>query len=755
MAELLNRLPVVARWILTVVVLVVLIAFLALFVSQLRAEAGSIGSSWLWDLLNQTAAEPCLRDAADFDQPEICNAEDVQLSALELIEGPETCTPGEQIEVKLGTTLQAGAHERYDVGLYIAVDGGNAVDRGSSCFRDYLHPVSSTNGDLDLSGGFGPFHNGEMEREDTCGDIQGTAEAFYYLNENEPITIICADSDGNGIADVGTVISWDNNDQNDCSDESDAVPDQTSKCRDGSIDIAGLLIPLSARLELAKSLSPAEDPGLLNLYIDDTDSAEGVGNLGTTGVVTVTAGTNVEPGATHQVSETAGADTVLPDYAISLACVYRGTTDPAGSGSGPGPHAVSLQPDDDIVCTFTNTRRQNGITIRKETEPADISADFPFASTAAPASFSLAHGEEQAFAQLQADTTYVFTETVPAGWDLKQITCSGQESSSIEYGETDVSVLLAPEETILCTLVDGPVPSITVTKTADPISVAEPGGLVTYTVVVENDSVAGVDIELTGLDDDPYGDVTDPGNTDIVTSTCELTQTIPQGDSYRCTFQADVAGSAGDMVTDTVTATAHLAALSLATDAEIVTAQADNGVAVQASDLATVTITIAPPILITVTKTADPEVVYAPTGTVKYWIDVTNGSGPGVPVTLTALTDDIYGDPTQVANTEVANSTCALGEGIQPGDTYQCSFEAVVEGEVGIMVTDTITATAIDQRQREVTGRDDATVTLVTEPPDTGGDLPAPIIALGLAMLGASLLLAGTAVRVWKAQPRR
>jgi hypothetical protein len=1133
MAEHLRRLPLGVRWLLTALVLVLLIIVLALVVTQIQAVAESARHSWLSELLGQSAGQPCLRDAANFNQPNICSANDVRISALELIEGPEICTPGEEIEVKIAATLLAGSSERYDVGLYIAEDGGDAVERGSTCFRDYVHPVSSTNGDLDLSGGFGPFYNGELTREDTCGDIQQDATAFYHVNENESITIICDDSDGNGIADIGTVVTWDINEQTDCSDESDTVPDQTSKCRAGSIDISGLLVPKTAHIEVIKDLTPSDDDmGRFNLFVDETAWAEDVGNMGSTDKVTVTAGTNVDPGDTYRVAETAGLDTVLPDYDVALTCVYRGTTDLAGEGSGPGPHDVAVEPDDDIVCTFanvlkkgpilfekrvvggsalpsewtftadgqtaghgeslslyiggylvtedggaendatyaltdaggvcaleneeiqltvtpvggtctvtntrltgsldvvklvadeskwtlaysgpttnsgdvgngghlgpdtvptgeysvtenpatgtdgslysssgscsgatgngtasadgrtisgiivgegdtvectftnsrktgtlelaktvadetqwtltysgpdsnsedvggggslgpdtvrtgtytvseaaasgtdgslytstgvcsgatdngslsadgrtitgviigevdavvcaftntrktgtlevvksvadesqwtltysgpdgssgdvgdggslgpdtvrtgtytileapasgtdgalyastgtcsgatdngelatdgrsisgivvdygdqvvctfTNLRRPGGIVILKQTDPPDLPGAFSFGSNTPPVSFSLAHDEEQTFADLPADSTYAFTETVPTGWELKEITCSGQESSSVETGDTWVSILLAPNEDIICTFVDEAVPSIEIVKTAEPTSVMEPGGTVTYTVEVSNSSVANVPVELTELEDAPYGDLSDGGNTAISNSTCQVGATIQQGSSYTCTFQAEVSGKVGDEIEDTVTATA----------------QSESGRKAQASDPATVTIIPAPPIGIRVSKTADPEVVYAPEGDVKYWVGATNESDPRVPVTLTDLVDDIYGDLADGDNSAISNSTCEIEVTIQPGDTYRCSFEATVRGEVGDTVTDIVTATALDEREREVTASDDATVTLVTEPPDTGVALPMPLAAAGLAMLGAGLLLAVVVYRGW------
>jgi uncharacterized repeat protein (TIGR01451 family) len=75
-------------------------------------------------------------------------------------------------------------------------------------------------------------------------------------------------------------------------------------------------------------------------------------------------------------------------------------------------------------------------------------------------------------------------------------------------------------------------------KTADPTSVAEPGGSVTYTFVVNNTSaVDSVDIDT--LDDSIYGDLNGQGD-------CSVPQTIAAGGSYSCSITVDVSGNAGD-----------------------------------------------------------------------------------------------------------------------------------------------------------------------------------------------------------------
>ena len=64
--------------------------------------------------------------------------------------------------------LVIGATTRYDLGMYIATDGGSALI-GSSCYKDVLQPLA----DLNAAGnpmnplGTGPFKN---EDGDSCGE---------------------------------------------------------------------------------------------------------------------------------------------------------------------------------------------------------------------------------------------------------------------------------------------------------------------------------------------------------------------------------------------------------------------------------------------------------------------------------------------------------------------------------------------------------------------------------------------------------
>ncbi|HEV2951465.1 MAG TPA: hypothetical protein VGZ51_05135, partial [Actinomycetota bacterium] len=92
-------------------------------------------------------------------------------------------------------------------------------------------------------------------------------------------------------------------------------------------------------------------------------------------------------------------------------------------------------------------------------------------------------------------------------------------------------------------------PSIDVTKTANPISVAEPGSTVEFTVDVENTSVSDP-VTITSLVDDPDGagpaepiDLNGKGS-------CSVAQVIQPGDTYTCSFSRMITGNAGDVKID-------------------------------------------------------------------------------------------------------------------------------------------------------------------------------------------------------------
>lgn len=224
---------------------------------------------------------------------------------------------------------------------------------------------------------------------------------------------------------------------------------------------------------------------------------------------------------------------------------------------------------------------------------------------------------------------------------------------------------------------------INVTKRAEPTEVNEPGEDVTFFVSVKNNSP--VEVTLNSLLDNIHGDLNGQGD-------CSVPQSLSPGESYECSFTAMVEGNAGDSETDTIT--------GCAVDNE------DNKDCDK--DDATVTIVDKLP-EIRVEKSADPIQVTAPGDEVTFTVIVYNESNAQDPLTLNDLVDDIHGDLD-------GQGDCAVPQTILPGESYSCSFTALVEGQAGDSETDTVTGCAVDDEGNEVCDDDKATVTIVAEP---------------------------------------
>ena len=244
-------------------------------------------------------------------------------------------------------------------------------------------------------------------------------------------------------------------------------------------------------------------------------------------------------------------------------------------------------------------------------------------------------------------------------------------------------------------------PSVTVEKTANPLSLPEPGGNFTFTVVVSNTS--GQAVEITSLVDDIYGTLAGDADCMVGTSLPAITGS--------CTFSfvGAFSGDAGDSQTDTVTVIVEDALSVTATD----------------SDDATVTITDVAPTL-TVDKTANPTSVAEPGGDVTFTVVVTNLSNE--PVTITSLADDIHGTLAGDADCMVGTVLAASGDA---GDSCTFDFTEAVNGDAGDSETDTVQACVNDGDSAvDVCDDDPATVTITDVAPTLTVDKTAGVASV-------------------------
>jgi hypothetical protein len=218
--------------------------------------------------------------------------------------------------------------------------------------------------------------------------------------------------------------------------------------------------------------------------------------------------------------------------------------------------------------------------------------------------------------------------------------------------------------------------AISVTKTADPTLVPEPGGDVTFTVDICNDGVFSDPVTIDSLMDTVHGDLNGQGD-------CSVPQTILPGDCYTCSFTEYVAGNAGHIETDVVTASGV----------------DDDGSSVSDDDDATVTVTDVP-LTVTLNKTANPTSVPEPGGVFTFTLNITNTSDEQV--IITDLTDD---------NTLSVECLALIGTTIPAGGWTSCAY-TITHTDAG-SYDNTAYVTVQDNEGNSATASDDATVTVV------------------------------------------
>ena len=305
--------------------------------------------------------------------------------------------------------------------------------------------------------------------------------------------------------------------------------------------------------------------------------------------------------------------------------------------------------------------------------------------------------------QVQGDvtaTTCATGATIPVGGTYQ---CDFTATFNGNAGETQSDIVFATatddEGNVAAADDDAQVeltdvlPQISLEKTASPLTLPEPGGAFTYTVVVTNDSVEPVTVA--SFLDIPYGDITQVQG-DVTATTCATGATIPVGGTYQCDFTATFNGNAGETQSDIVFATA--------TDDEGNVAAADDDAQVELTDVLP---------QISLEKTASPLTLPEPGGAFTYTVVVTNDSVE--PVTVASFLDIPYGDITQVQG-DVTATTCATGATIPVGGTYQCDFTATFNGNAGETQSDIVFATATDDEGNVAAADDDAQVELTDVP---------------------------------------
>ena len=269
-------------------------------------------------------------------------------------------------------------------------------------------------------------------------------------------------------------------------------------------------------------------------------------------------------------------------YSVSENNVSGWALTSATCDDGSDPDAIGLAASETVTCTFVNSQ-VGTIIIEKETDPEGSDESFSFTATYDDDGFSLQDNGSNDSGALDPNS-YTIMESVPEGWDLASIQCSGETGSVITLGdggffgpENSVNIQLVVGETITCTFNNKQLAKIIVEKDTEPAGSTQSFSFTTDyggggfslqdggsndsgyidpgTYSVSEGGVAGWDLISATCDDDsePGAIDLDPGETVTCTflnrqrgTIIVEKQTNPDGADGSFTFSGDAVGSLGD-----------------------------------------------------------------------------------------------------------------------------------------------------------------------------------------------------------------
>jgi uncharacterized repeat protein (TIGR01451 family) len=149
-----------------------------------------------------------------------CTANDTSIARAFAKQAPPECEVNTTISFELFADIATTATERYDLGVWVNVDGTSA-QTGHIC------SVS----DIDIP-------PGHADDGDKCGDIRSSDGTVTV--DLGPVSVPCIDTDNDGFLDVDTCLSWDQNANTTCNGPGDIQPGTLSKCKCGRIKVTNI-----------------------------------------------------------------------------------------------------------------------------------------------------------------------------------------------------------------------------------------------------------------------------------------------------------------------------------------------------------------------------------------------------------------------------------------------------------------------------------------------------------------------------------
>jgi len=594
-----------------------------------------------------------------------CTAQDVEITQVTPLDPNAECTPGYTFEFQADVTVKTNASERYDPTFYLPLDENFPLPQyiqndGNNCFLIVGDPASESNYVLDA------FENLDF---DGCQDITKANGTDEYVLKGVWLKMLCKESDLDPTrADFTYCAAWSIEDEANCDisfTPRGQVPTNKAKCGCDSYPINIYIKPPAPVIsKTLKSTNTLSEPGGIYNFSMEFSNPSANASMYITGL---TDEIDITGDSYYDVSLDLWGSIESPPYPATDGVYLVDSTcvQPLSSGE--------ILPGNLYGCTFS-------VLIVDSDLPNDQNPEFYD--------------------------------------DVVKVVLEDKNSDPVVNGETcpDDLAAVAGEhcsEVIQVEVTNLP-PTISVTKTADPIEVLEPGDDVFFTITVENTSDSWDDpLTITYLNDSIYGDLFAKGGC-VDADGWPLYSGV--SNIYSCSFTEYVGGNQGETHTNTVT--------GKAVDNEADEASHSDSASVDISDV---------PSSIELLKTADPIEVFE-TGDSSEKRDVdyrfrfrvkTEVGEPPLPTVdnvifykledlVLTTTTDITGD-CMVDNDNGASITPTplVGFELAPGEYASCVVSMKLTGNADDVHTNTATIYGTDDDGLEVQASDPADVTFL------------------------------------------
>lgn len=482
-------------------------------------------------------------------------------------------------------------------------------------------------------------------------------------------------------------------------------------------------------ITVVKDLNPADDPGRFDLLIDGVTEADGVGDGGSTGAVSLETGS-------HTVGEFGDGSTSLANYASEIECrADAGKGSVVASGAGAGPLAVDVEADDDIVCVISNDRvavgfdKSNDAGENAAVEPGDIIGYTLTVTVSSGTATNVVVSDE-----LPAGLSYVADSADPSAgfavngqeltWTVGNLAAGTHEFTYDAVVDADASGSLTnlgcvdadQNDELVCDETTVLVQNVAITKTSDATDAVLPGTTVNFELelaVINGpiDSMTIVDQLPAGIGD--ASTISDGGVYDAVANTITWNLSdVADGDTLTYSAVVSASAAAGEY-TNVATITDGPCVVPDCDDDETVVVRVPSLVIDKEADADLIIISGPDDALV-----ADPAIV---TWTLTYTL--TDG-----PVTNAVISDVI---PTGFVFLDAADGGVFAAGAVSwtfatLTESGSVSFRTTVDLETISRIAPTVNVATIESDQ---TGPDDGSdaVDVAVEPPPLGGTpTPAP-----------------------------